>query len=342
MSIPEQALRWFVRAHEEGLTAAGRKELSNWLAESPVHVREYIGAAELYGTLSEPTSWPADPTESLLDTVRREKDSNVRTLKMPGQEIMATVRQSPRPQRWLLATAAALGALTLFGLLWIVSVPPTSTYQTVRGEQRSVVLTDGSIAQLNTMTRMIVRFDKQQRLIELPSGEALFHVTHDKTRPFVVSTPYATVQAVGTEFDVYNRAASTQVAVIEGRVTVESAHPASKTGSLHADGPATAVPLVAGQQIVLMAGNITPPSRGASATAWVERRIALDDDSVATAVDEFNRYNLKQIRIQDESISKLRITGVFNADDPDALIQYLQEVQGVKVVRKEQLIVLER
>ena len=76
---------------------------------------------------------------------------------------------------------------------------------------------------LNTHSRVAVRLGAHAREVRLLRGEALFHVAHDPSRPFLVSTDDAVVQAVGTQFDVYRRDDGTVVAVLEGRVNVTTA-----------------------------------------------------------------------------------------------------------------------
>lgn len=92
---------------------------------------------------------------------------------------------------------------------------------TVIGEQRTLNLQDGTRIELNTSTRLIVRYDKSTRLVELKSGEAYFSVAHEY-RPFVVIAGDRKVIAVGTSFTVRREksADAMTVTLIEGRVAV--------------------------------------------------------------------------------------------------------------------------
>ena len=121
-------------------------------------------------------------------------------------------------------------------------------YATEIGERRSITLADGSTVDLNARSRVRIEFSKKERRVDLLDGQALFQVTKDKNRPFIVSSGDATVRAVGTQFDVYRRTNSTTVTVLEGRVAVYStAHvestapvpesaPSSIAGQTHASG----------------------------------------------------------------------------------------------------------
>ena len=75
-------------------------------------------------------------------------------------------------------------------------------YATQVGEQRLVVLDDGSRMTLNTNTRVHVSLGSKQRSVEVQQGEALFEVAKDPQRPFVVHAGGSEVVAVGTVFAV--------------------------------------------------------------------------------------------------------------------------------------------
>ena len=131
------------------------------------------------------------------------------------------VSPSPTTRRggWrvrLLAVAASV----VVAIFCVWAYGERNTYATGIGEQRSLALADGSTIELNTHSKIRVRFTADRRTIDLVEGQALFHVAKDKTRPFIVQSDGTKVRAVGTEFDVYRRMTGTTVTVIEGRVAV--------------------------------------------------------------------------------------------------------------------------
>jgi transmembrane sensor len=65
-------------------------------------------------------------------------------------------------------------------------------------------------------------FSSTDRLVRLDSGEALFEVAHDPNRPFIVEAGLISIEALGTQFDVYRRSVSTRVTVIDGAVQISS------------------------------------------------------------------------------------------------------------------------
>jgi transmembrane sensor len=346
MNPTEQATEWFAQIRECELSDADRKAFSLWLAESPVHVREYLGIAELWAAVQSLEAGPAQSRDDLILALHADKEANVFPLAIAGRqaktpEPVPRMRTHGKLRHWLipLGIAASVAVFTL--IVWPNLIWSSGTYRTSRGEQQSIVLSDGSVVQLNTLSTLVIHFDKDRRRVELPQGEALFRVAHDPARPFDVQTPFAVVRAIGTEFNVYNRSDSTQVSVIEGKVRIAAVSMPQKSAFSprvmqsgdarlsRADSPQAAIPLAAGQQVTVSSvAEPTPiPANVSTATAWVQRRIVLDNDTVRSAVEQFNRYNRMQIHVQDEELAELRISGVFDVDDPKALIKYLEQIQ---------------
>jgi len=124
-----------------------------------------------------------------------------------------------RRSEWVAATlvACAVGSASLY-----LYAERNLTFTTDTGEQRFVKLVDGSTMELNSRSRVRIRFSDGERDVDLLEGQALFHVAKDPTRPFIVHSGSTLVRAVGTQFDVYRKASGTTVTVVEGRVAVLS------------------------------------------------------------------------------------------------------------------------
>lgn len=67
---------------------------------------------------------------------------------------------------------------------------------------------------------MTVRYRAGQRIVALLEGEAMFEVTHDAARPFMVDAGIGTVTVTGTRFDVRRDESMVEVAVESGSVDV--------------------------------------------------------------------------------------------------------------------------
>lgn len=329
--IAEEAAAWFTLMREGEPTAAQNSEFAHWLAKSPVHVTEYLGVAQAWKAVLGADGLERLSRHELLAGLRAATPDNVTTLHRSLSPSIARTGSSAVTRKRLHSAVAAAAALLVLTTIWFVLNPDRNEYRTARGEQRSVVLADGSVVQLNTLTKMVVHFDAGFRRIELPEGEAFFRVARDASRPFEVETPFARVRAVGTEFNVYNQKESTRVDVVEGRVQIASFKSPAESLAL---GPREAADVsVKGQMLSRVPAS--GDASGGGATAWIQRRIVLDDTPLQVAVDEFNRYNRLQMQVNDASLASLRISGVFSADDPHALMSYLKMTQDVEIVMQE-------
>ena len=214
-------------------------------------------------------------------------------------------------------------------------------YVTVLGEQRAVVLEDGSVMQLNTDSAVQVRYGANAREIMLLRGEAMFNVRPDPARPFRVRSGEVRVEAVGTRFNVRQRADSTVVTVIEGVVAVESSPAATANDRAMVDGAGSAASaarteLAAGEQLAVAAtgtaADVPVAVDTRRTTAWTQRRVMFDDDPLADVVAEFNRYNRIKLVIRDAVLRERRISGIFNVDDPHAFAEVLTSMAPVDAV----------
>jgi transmembrane sensor len=58
--------------------------------------------------------------------------------------------------------------------------------------------------------------------------------------------------------------------------------------------------------------------------AWTQGRLWFDRVTLSEAVTEFNRYNRRQLVIDDPAIENLHIGGAFDATDLDSFVAALQ------------------
>jgi transmembrane sensor len=127
------------------------------------------------------------------------------------------------------------------------------------------------------------------------------------------------IEAIGTQFNVQRRNKEVTVSVIDGRVSINGRQE-----------------LGAGQQArvgvderiaVLAQANV------ADAISWRERRLVFEDTRLEEIALEVNRYTPEYMRLEDQAARDKRITGTFDADDPESLVMFLQGVDGVEIDR---------
>jgi len=214
-------------------------------------------------------------------------------------------------RRRLLATGGLLAAASVVGAVGYGAFSLKGRVTTAKGDIRRAPLADGSAVTLNTATTIRAAFDDRMRRIDLLRGEALFDVAKDPARPFVVVAGDVRVRAVGTSFTV-RKNADGQVGVIVREGVVE----------VWRGGEGKPVRLSAEHSMqVARAGVLAPTAVGSAAVdramAWRQGQIDLDGLTLGQAADEFARYSDRRIVIEDPTVAKLKMTGLFSASDPD-------------------------
>jgi transmembrane sensor len=287
-------------------------------------VEKFLQAARLTHALSAGnTRWPDTRVE---DLIRAAMDSRHDVGHLPQTSSAVRARHATRSKgraRVLAAIAAMALAVLTIGFYWQLR---PQRFETAIGEQRSVVLGDGSLVTLNTASVVEVRITKERRIVSLLAGEALFQVAQDRTRPFDVTSGDTTVRAVGTQFNVERRASGTTVTVVEGRVAVLTT-PASKQTA------AESKPLEAGEQLTLspLRPRQIVHTDVTTAIAWTQRKLIFDRRRLGEVAEEFNRYNRQVIEIQSAELRSQEVTGVFQANDPGAFLRFLARIPGVTI-----------
>jgi transmembrane sensor len=346
--IIDEAAEWFVEINEGEPDAATRQQFDAWLRRSPEHVRAYLRVLPVWEDGARLDAEAGGDPQALIVWARA--GSNVVSLDPSRSEITTAVeaseshRKTARPaSTWRVAVAASVACLGLAAALvgWL-ELQRRSIYETGIGEQRVITLTDGSVVELNSRSKLKVHFTEGERAITLLAGQALFEVAKDASRPFTVRSGDAFVRAVGTQFDVYRKRTGTIVTVVEGRVAILPLVPVSsskqQTGEMAAR-PSSVV-LSAGEQAILTP-SAPPKARRtdvAIATAWTQRRLQFSRTPLADVAEEFNRYNERQLIVLDDELQAVNVSGSFSSADPASLLRFLRAQPGIKVSESESMI----
>lgn len=220
------------------------------------------------------------------------------------------------------------GVIAAFGLAATASGPlrrrMLADYSSGVGEAREVMLPDGSRAWLNSSTALALDYSGPRRGIRLLEGQALFTVMPDPARPFVVAAANGWTRAVGTVFDVDMRADSVAVTVVEGVVAVGID-----------GGPPDGTTMRADQTVRYGRGGITTPQSvdATMATAWRRGKLIFNRRPLEDVVSELRRHTHAQIVIAGSSLKALEVTGVFDLNDPQSVLETIEQTLPVRVLR---------
>jgi transmembrane sensor len=350
--IATQAQTWFVLHRAGELTAAQRQQFIDWLCASPAHAHEYVTLTALMQDLQQVAEQSTTPAALLIARARAEVDDDVVQPIFPAAATIQTPdRFSMRPIRahvWTaLAAVMATIAVLLAGGWWFHE---RDHYRTAHAEQRSWRMPDGSTVHLNSSSEIRVHFDARQRRIELVRGQALFQVAKDVQRPFWVYVGDTAVRAVGTEFDVYRQPSGTLISVLEGRVAVwrfaddvfEQARRALDASAT--DGMQQLIAQLDADQQAMISGRSAEISqrRGTvrKTVAWLQRQVVFDHDPLGSAIEEFNRYAERRIRVVGAELRATQISGIFSAYDAESFLRFLERQPEIRVERGAEEIVV--
>lgn len=296
-AVRQAAALWVVRLDDPSCSAADRAAFEAWRADSHEHEAAFEREAAAWARL--------DRLRALRPGVER-----------PERDLLAPEARLTLPafsqSSWARGMAAA--AVLALSVAGVVTFGGGTAYATAIGERRVVVLSDNSRIELNTNSKVVVRYRKGVREVKLIRGEAVFEAARD-SRPFVIKAADAVMEADGgAEMAVRLRSDGAVVTVRKGAVDLDPA-PAEPKDELR---------LTAGVAAIYSSGGSR--SRAVSESeidrslAWRQGAIALSGQSLEQAVAEFNRYNRQQISIADPSISNLRLAGYFQTTEPKSFV----------------------
>ena len=316
--IYEEACEWLIAFRTGPVGPDSKIELDAWLRRSPEHVRAYLELSAIWEdtALHDPNRLTS--SEAHIARARSMPDDKVISMAFPRQQPVTRI-----PGRRA-GVAIALAAALVLAVVGIGFTLQRGVYVTEIGEQRSVTLQDGSVIDLNARSRIRVRYTSDTRRIDLIEGQALFRVAQDRARPFIVDSGSTHVRAVGTQFDVNRKSAGIIVTVVEGRVAVLAPSAArSEAGT----------PVAAGEQLIVTdtSARKTEHPDISAATAWTQHRLVFNSAALSDVVEEFNRYNARQLVIDTPELQSLGVVGVFSSTDPGALLRFLNVQPGVRV-----------
>jgi len=293
-AVARQAAEWLMRLHMQPLGSAEQHACTQWRAAHPDHERAWQRVQHIQQQLG------GLPPALAMGTLNRERRQALKTL-------------------LTLAVTLPVGYL---GYRYGAAQGWATDYRTGVGERQQVTLADGSVVTLNTDSAIDVRFDPTQRLIQLIRGEIFIVSGADRGashhRPLRVTSADGMMEPLGTRFNVRQFDTSTQLVVLEGRVMATPRHADFQI-------------VEAGQQVRFDLLGFGPlQAAQAQLSLWTKGQLVADDLPLADFARELGRYRLGVLRC-DPSVADLRISGVFQLDNSDAILAALSTTLPVRV-----------
>ena len=315
----ERATSWLMLAQDRPLDAAEEQELQQWLAQSSTHKATYNSLAETWDMMA------------LVELGAAGANDKGNWLFVAFGNIFAKAKALQPRSSYATIVVALTFTITAFWLQDPADGPNqqgVSNYaqslSTDVGQQASFDLRDGSAVTLNTGTRISAKITESARQIELVKGEALFDVSPDTAKPFVITSGGYRVTVLGTNFSVRKKRKGIEVFVSSGSVLVEDVR----------GGDSEPVVLSPGDRLAsIETGGFEPVQKAdpTQALAWTKGLMVFDDTPLGAAFAEINRYSHRQILVRCAQAQEKNISGVFRTDSIEEAIEAIEVSAALEV-----------
>lgn len=319
--IEHTAAGWLARRDRGPWSTADDAALAAWLAEATAHRVAFLRLEAAWNEAGRLQALGAGLPDD--EVPPRGRWTTLRTPQPrlpPADGARRAGGRHTGVSRGLLAIAAVLALAVIGTAGWYRSgKEPVVQYATVIGQLNDIALTDGSQATLSSDSRIQVAWTRQERHIDLMQGEAFFRVAKNPGKPFVVEAGDRQVVAVGTRFSVRRDGTQLRVVVTEGVVRLEPAG-ADGTGASATLLPAGSVAQLDGNSLLVRTLSV---DQAEHLLDWRDGFVNFHNTSLASAVDEMNRYSAHKIVLADPSIAHLTLGGHFRWSNTDAFVNLL-------------------
>lgn len=295
------------------------REIETWIEADPSHKELVRELRQIWTAAGDP---PTETSEDSFDLESEWEDLRgkmaVDEQSSPSDDFASSrgpslSRQSEAKGRRAFGVLIAV-FLVVGGLLlgqYLLQPAPTSENDTKyrevvtnRGERARLQLSDGTNVQINadSKLRLPKTFNSHTRTVHL-TGEAYFTVADDSTRPFHVKTGTATVDVLGTAFNVraYPNEEEVQVAVEEGNVSLHSGQNTQSAQEAEL-GSGVVGRAAAGSPIVVEELDLDPY------IGWTKGRLVFDAATLPEVATRLERWFGVEVEIRDSSLRSLQLT----------------------------------
>lgn len=304
----EQASKWFLRLKDAEPDHVDRGRFEAWLMKSEANRQAYQTIAETWDDFNS-----AEHIRSLSNAMAiRKMDEDIRKRKVASNFAK-------------LGVAVAIGISSLFAFNqwqdWQAQPLETIAQTSAPGHMVSRYLSDGTKLTLDAHSDTVVTYYRDKRYVKLLHGQAVFEVTKDADRSFVVESDHARITVKGTRFVVNMIDHKTVVAVDHGQVQVDSLEPGQATSLLLTNG-----------EVAEVKPQVSPVKLNKQAKdyfAFLQGRLIFDGASMNEVTETLSRY--RQPPLVNHSHANAEISAVVDVKSLNKFIKTLPSVAPVKL-----------
>lgn len=233
---------------------------------------------------------------------------------------------------WTMAAAIGLVLVCIGALFYSRNDSPTLLSQNNKETSTLVTtLADGSIIYLAKDATLYYpqEFAENKREVRL-EGNALFDVTGNKVRPFLIETEMAVVEVIGTSFNIKNdRKGEFELSVQRGKVTVKDKR----------SGKTTFVEKGQTLKVSNRQLQVLPTANKSQFESYMEN-IRFKDAPLKDIVRVLNLIPSDTKIVASETVGNRRLTVAFDHESPKDMAQLISIAMNLKYTKDNNTIVL--
>lgn len=306
-------------------TISEREDLNQWISKSAENRHMFEQYKAVWGykpveteniTINRQSAW--QKINERISLTESESNTHTRVLKINRKRLYA------------ISGIAAL--LVLFAGIYavifsLVQPEMISVYANQRLTE-PLTLPDGTTVHLNNNSTIHYpsKFTGKQRVVKF-EGEAFFEVSELIGNPFIVDLNGATVEVLGTSFNIsnYSQSKVTEVAVVSGRVRMKASNP-----------PLNEVILNKGEKGIFNPVHnslVKEDLNNLNFLAWKTGRLEFDQMSLPEVFNAIEAaYDLKITAEKD--FSDLKLTARFSDEDPANIFKTIGMLFSLEIVNE--------
>lgn len=298
--VARQAVEWMLEL-QSAPSPSAVQAVRDWRAQHASHELAWQRVEGLHGRLGRLSGMQslAHATLSAAPHPRRRALKALMVLLVCGGAGYTVQERTPWRQTWLQLAA---------------------DHRTRPGEQRRLVLPDGTQLLLDTDTAVNLHYGATERRLALLRGRIFVATAKDAGRRFVVEMPQGLAQALGTEFSAHTDDDRARVQVFSGAVRITPAQ----------DG-ATPQLLQAGQGAGFTASAVDAPQPVAAADrAWVQGTIIAKSLRLKDLLAQLSRYSPHPVTCS-AAVADLRVSGAYPVTQIPLILESLSATLQLEI-----------
>jgi transmembrane sensor len=311
--LREVAISWFIRIKDIEADDPLRSKFEQWLMASVAHQQAYADVANVWASFDSPHA-----LEKLADIADQDA-------------FFQQAAQSKKIKNYVAGAVAAV-AIGLGGLLgfqtWRAQPVMQMAAQVEVGQVKAQRLEDGTLMTMNTGTDIEVTYYRDRRMVTLKRGEAIFEVTRDESRPFIIDSGKAKITVLGTRFAVNRLHKLVRVSVDHGTVKVEPQSVDSTTQP-------NALILHDGEVAEVKHDN-TKPTRShhqaSDAFAFEKGMVIFEEADLDEIAETLSRYRKLPLIAEPPVSNNVHISSMLKTTSIETFIHQMPELAPVRIV----------